>query len=135
MNDSFLIHCENILKNKEALMAKAAVKTTKATKVSANSSGLTDTQKKIVEITDGLQDLLLYKNQKYGDSALHPQHIFYKGDNINSILIRLDDKISRVINSTEPLPRDNDTLDIAGYLVLLECAKGVTAEDISKFKD
>lgn len=40
----------------------------------------TPTQQKITEITDAMRELLLYKNQKYGDSALHPKQIFYKGD-------------------------------------------------------
>ena len=41
---------------------------------------LTESQEKIVEICDAIKDLLLYKNKKYGDSALHPNNIFYKGD-------------------------------------------------------
>jgi len=48
----------------------------------------TDTQQKITEITEAMRDLLLYKNQKYGDSALNPKRIFYKGDATSSILIR-----------------------------------------------
>ena len=53
---------------------------------------LTESQEKIVEICNSMKDLLLYKNQKYGDSALNPNNIFYKGDSTNSIKIRLDDK-------------------------------------------
>ena len=32
----------------------------------------TETQQKIIEITAAMRELLLYKNQKYGDSALSP---------------------------------------------------------------
>jgi hypothetical protein len=93
------------------------------------------TQGKIKEITDAMKDLLLYKNQMYGDSALKPKGIFYKGDNINSILIRLDDKLSRVKSNKEKNPRVNDVADIIGYCTLLLISMGVTAEDIAKFKD
>ena len=36
----------------------------------------TETQEKIIAITGAMRDLLLYKNQKYGDSALQPKQIF-----------------------------------------------------------
>ena len=90
---------------------------------------------KIVEITNAMQDLLLYKNGKYGDSALKPNNVFYKGESMNSILIRLDDKIGRVKSNPDPKPRVNDTVDLIGYLILLLISLGVTKEDIEKFKD
>ena len=92
-------------------------------------------REKIIEITDSMKDLLLYKNEKYGDSALSPKNIFYKGNSTNSILIRLDDKIGRIKNNTEPKPRVNDVCDIIGYCVLLLASMNVTSEDIAKFKD
>ena len=95
----------------------------------------TDTQQKIKDILEGMESLLLYKNQKYGDSALNPKKIFYKGNSTNSILIRLDDKIGRVMSNTEEKPRVNDVCDIIGYCTLLLISMGVTAEDIEKFKD
>ena len=96
---------------------------------------LPPTQQKIHEIMGAMKDLLLYKNQKYGDSAINPKKIFYKGDSTNSILIRLDDKIGRVMSNTEEKPRINDVCDIIGYCALLLISMGVTAEDIAKFKD
>ena len=96
---------------------------------------LPPTQQKIHEILGAMIDLLLYKNQKYGDSAINPKKIFYKGDSTNSILIRLDDKIGRVMSNTEEKPRVNDVCDIIGYCTLLLISMGVTAEDIAKFKD
>lgn len=96
---------------------------------------LPPTQLKIHEIMCAMKDLLLYKNQKYGDSAINPKKIFYKGDSTNSILIRLDDKIGRVMSNTEEKPRINDVCDIIGYCTLLLISMGVTAEDIAKFKD
>ncbi|QEJ99710.1 hypothetical protein FUT83_15410 [Treponema phagedenis] len=95
----------------------------------------TDTQKKIIEITEAIQDLLLYKNEKYGDSALSPKHIFYKGDAVNSILIRLDDKLGRIMANTETAPRINDVADIIGYCTLLLAGIGAGKEDIEKLMD
>ena len=92
-------------------------------------------REKIIEITDSMKDLLLYKNEKYGDSALSPKNIFYKGDSTNSILIRLDDKIGRIKNNPDSIPRVNDICDIIGYCILLLASMNVSSEDISKFKD
>ena len=95
----------------------------------------TPTQQKITEITNAMRELLLYKNQKYGDSALKPKQIFYKGGAVSSILIRLDDKLSRVMENNDQLPRINDVADIIGYCTLLLIGMGATADDIQKLKD
>ena len=95
----------------------------------------TDTQQKIIDVLDGMKNLLLYKNRKYGDLAINPKKIFYKGDSTNSILIRLDDKIGRVMSNPDDKPRVNDVADIIGYCTLLLISMGVTAEDLKKFMD
>lgn len=95
----------------------------------------TETQDKIIAITEAMRDLLLYKNQKYGDSALNPKQIFYKGDAVNSILIRLDDKIGRIMANTESVPRINDVADIIGYCTLLLISIGSKPKDIKKLMD
>jgi hypothetical protein len=95
----------------------------------------TPTQQKIKDVLEGMKNLLLYKNRKYGDSAINPKKIFYKGDSTNSILIRLDDKLGRVMSNTEEKPRVNDVADIIGYCTLLLISMGVTAEDLEKFMD
>ena len=95
----------------------------------------TETQDKIIEITEAMRDLLLYKNKKYGDSALNPKQIFYKVDAVNSILIRLDDKIGRIMANTESTPRINDVADIIGYCTLLLIGIGAKSEDIKKLMD
>ena len=96
---------------------------------------VSETQQNISEIMDSMKDLLLYKNQKYGDSAINPKKIFYKGDSTNSILIRLDDKLGRVMSNQENKPRVNDVADIIGYCTLLLISMGVNKDDIAKFKD
>ena len=95
----------------------------------------TETQENIIAFTGAIRDLLLDKNQKYGDSALQPKRVFYKGDAVNSILIRLDDKIGRIMANTENTPRINDVADIIGYCTLLLIGMGVKPEDIKKLMD
>ena len=94
---------------------------------------LTESQNKIVEVCDSMKDLLLYKNKKYGDSALHPNNIFYKGDYTNSIKIRLDDKVGRIKNCEET--RINDVADVIGYCTLLLVSIGASKKDFEKLKD
>ena len=91
-------------------------------------------QGKISAIYDAMKDLQIDKNKKYGNSALSPLHIFYKGDSQNSILIRLDDKLNRIKNNSGAI-RNNDVCDLIGYLVLLLIDNGCTPEDIAKLKD
>ena len=95
----------------------------------------TETQEKIIAITGAMRDLLLYKNKKYGDSALSPKQIFYKGGAVSSILIRLDDKLGRIMANADETPRINDVADIIGYCTLLLIGMGATADDIQKLKD
>ena len=94
-----------------------------------------NTQQKISEITEAIRDLLLYKNQKYGHSALKPKQIFYKGEARDSIMIRLDDKLGRIMANTDTTPRINDVADIIGYCTLLLVSMGATVEDIQKLMD
>lgn len=93
------------------------------------------TKEKIIEITNAMQDLLLYKNEKYGDSALNLNNIFFKGDATNSILVRLDDKIGRIKNNKELVPRTNDVCDLIGYCVLLLASLDVDKKEIERLKD
>lgn len=98
-------------------------------------SDINDTQNKINEIMEAMRDLLLSKNRLYGNSALNPKHIFYKGDAVNSILIRLDDKLGRIMANTDEKPRINDVADIIGYCTLLLISMGADKTDIDNLKD
>ena len=132
------VAAETVRGVKECIEEESDTKRYKSKKVdnlNKPSAVPTDTQQEIKNIMDAMKDLLLYKNQKYGDSAINPKKIFYKGDSTNSILIRLDDKLGRVMSNTEEKPRVNDVADIIGYCTLLLISMGVTAEDITKFKD
>ncbi|QNJ25896.1 hypothetical protein SynSYN20_01569 [Synechococcus sp. SYN20] len=82
----------------------------------------TPTRSAIVSTCNDIRDLLLEKNQKYGDSALNPQRVFSGADPIEQIKVRIDDKLSR-IQTTGFSAADEDTLqDLIGYLVLLKIA-------------
>lgn len=96
--------------------------------------GTIETQQRIKDILEKVTDVLIYKNNKYGNSAIYPKRIFYKGDSINSILVRLDDKLGRIINNNGII-RVNDVVDIIGYLTLLLVAKRTDINDIEKLKD
>lgn len=89
------------------------------------------TSNKITKVLFSIDKLLQYKNQKYGNSALQPIGIFSKESSEGSILIRLDDKLSRIKNSDTL--RKNDVSDIIGYLTLLCVSKGW--DDFNEFKD
>jgi hypothetical protein len=80
------------------------------------------TQKDIERVSKQVSDLLIAKNKSYGDSALHPSRIFSKADAIEQLLVRIDDKLSRIQNGHD-WPGDNDIEDLIGYLILLKIAK------------
>lgn len=82
---------------------------------------LTESQLDIIRCMDSMKEFLLEKNRRYGDSALHPKRIFSKATTDEQILVRLDDKISRIMNSDEL--RKNDLCDTVGYLMLLAVSK------------
>jgi len=85
----------------------------------------TDTvQDKITKTCDGIAHLLIGKNERYGNSALEPMRVFSRADPAEGILVRLDDKLSRIKYASNEgnLLRKNDIADMMGYLVLY-CVK------------
>lgn len=82
-----------------------------------------NTQTDISEICDSIKDLLLSKNQKYGDSAINPSRIFSKASPVEQILVRIDDKLNRIQKGAGLIASDEDVInDLIGYLVLLKIA-------------
>lgn len=75
----------------------------------------------ITEVCDDIKKLLIIKNQKYGDSAMAPVRIFSKASPVDQILVRIDDKLSRISKGAGLLASDEDVVDdLIGYLVLLK---------------
>tara|TARA_R100001463_G_scaffold91677_1_gene146369 strand:- start:334 stop:624 length:291 start_codon:yes stop_codon:yes gene_type:complete len=83
-----------------------------------------DTGKKIKTVMKELTELLVLKNEQYGDSALNPVGIFANGSAEELIRVRMDDKISRLAMGHDAIEKDEDIfLDLAGYCVLWLVAK------------
>ncbi len=76
--------------------------------------------RQIAEECDAIKALLLEKNAAYGDSALSPIRCFSKSDAIETIKVRLDDKLSRLMRGSNA--GEDVVLDLMGYLVLLRIA-------------
>lgn len=68
-----------------------------------------------------LADMLVAKNNAYGDSALHPTGIFAHGCASDLIRVRIDDKLNRIKNHPEAFGED-PVWDMLGYLILLSLA-------------
>lgn len=86
-------------------------------------SQFSSTQDHIRLICDEVEELLLSKNKKYGDSALNPTRIFSKADPVEQILVRIDDKLNRIKQGAGLLANDEDVvMDLIGYLILLKIA-------------
>ena len=77
---------------------------------------------RVERITEDLADLLIQKNKAYGNSALDPVRVFSKANAVEQILVRIDDKLSRLARGYE-YPGDDTIDDLLGYLVLLKMAK------------
>ena len=78
-------------------------------------------------VLDNIKLLLLEKNASYGNSALEPINAFSKASSAESIRIRIDDKINRMIRGNMTMENEKDTIiDLMGYLVLLSIAENWT---------
>jgi len=88
------------------------------------------TQREIARVCDGIKNLLLEKNRKYGDSALEPVRVMSDATPVEQILVRIDDKLSRISRGAGLLGDDEDVIqDLIGYFVLLKIAINRQAED------
>ena len=86
-----------------------------------NNSAMTETQLQIACVCDDIKELLLYKNQQYGDSAMNPSRIFSKSSAVEQLLVRIDDKLNRIKKGAGLIATDEDVIqDLIGYLVLLK---------------
>jgi hypothetical protein len=79
---------------------------------------MTKTQEGIAAAFDSLKTLVIEKNRRYGDAALAPKQIFSRLDAGEGLKVRIDDKISRIMNNSGEI-RKNDVADLMGYLALL----------------
>ena len=75
-----------------------------------------------------IRTMLIAKNQAYGDSALNPLRILSKVSAEEQILVRIDDKLSRLARGAEA--GEDSINDLLGYFVLLKIlrARSTTSE-------
>ena len=78
---------------------------------------LSDTQAEIQNQCDTIARFLIDKNRKYGNSALQPMRVFSSASPEEAMLVRMDDKLSRIKNRQDDDDED-PILDLIGYLVL-----------------
>ena len=75
----------------------------------------------IIELIDveceNIKQMLLQKNRAYGNSFADPVRIFSKATPEEALLIRIDDKLSRIARGQDA--GEDTILDLIGYLVLL----------------
>ena len=82
-------------------------------------------QQAIATICDELKQMLIDKNNRYGNSVFEPIRIFSQAPPIEQILVRIDDKLAR-IKYTHPAQDNEDSLrDLAGYLIILLAANSL----------
>lgn len=91
-----------------------------------------NTKKKLIRKCNDLKDLLLDKNDAYGDSALNPVGIFSRLKATEAIKIRLDDKLKRIANVGVNDETEDTLMDCAGYMILLMIAIDNESNDIQE---
>lgn len=83
---------------------------------------VSDFEDKVRTTLQTLGGMLINKNKAYGESALNPVRIFSKADPVEQIMVRIDDKLSRLSRGSE-YAGDDTVTDLLGYLVLLKIAR------------
>ena len=80
------------------------------------------TKEKIREVGKEVIDMLIEKNESYGDSALEPANIFANGDAVENLSARIDDKLMRIKSQGINSYSEDNVKDLIGYLILLKIA-------------
>jgi hypothetical protein len=82
-------------------------------------------QEEVHDVLQEIEDLLVAKNEKYGNSALEPLGVFSQLSAKEGLLVRIDDKLKRIKNGS--LEKDDEDVinDLIGYLVLLKISDNV----------
>ena len=97
-------------------------------------------EENVTKVCDEIKNLLITKNAAYGNSALDPVRIFSKASTTEQILVRIDDKLSRIRTSglaTAGIISEDTVMDLIGYLILLRVSQEKTVADdiIAKVKE
>lgn len=85
---------------------------------------LSDTQRDIADVLDGFKAFLIKKNEQYGDSAVEPVRVFSQATDEEQLLVRMDDKLSRLVRGNSSIEPDEDIMwDLLGYWILLQVVR------------
>jgi hypothetical protein len=87
-------------------------------------------KEEITKACKELEEMLHKKNDSYGNSALKPIRVFSKADTEEQLLVRLDDKLNRIMNNQENAMGESTIDDILGYLVLLKVLRKRNKDDV-----
>ena len=80
------------------------------------------TKDKIKAVGQEVIDLLIEKNESYGDSALEPANVFADGSAVDNLCARIDDKLMRIKTQGFRGYGEDNVKDLIGYLILLKIA-------------
>jgi hypothetical protein len=76
-----------------------------------------------------IESILIFKNEKYGNSALEPLGVFSQLSPREGLLIRIDDKLKRIKNGSLANDDEDVVNDLIGYLVILKIHAKESAVD------
>lgn len=93
------------------------------------------TQEKIKEVGQEIIDLLIEKNESYGDSALKPAGIFATGNAVDNLSSRIDDKLMRIKSQGFRGYGEDNVKDLIGYLILLKIALDNESTTLESWQD
>ena len=88
----------------------------------------------VYKVLSEITEMLIAKNEKYGNSALEPLGVFSQLSAKQGLLIRIDDKLKRIKNGS--LDRDDEDVinDLIGYLVLLKIHANTGSNELENVK-
>lgn len=93
-------------------------------KICSPPIGASPTVREAAEWLADVAAVLYEKNAAYGDSASNPIRVFSRASATEQLLVRIDDKLSRIARGAGLLDDDEDVVrDLVGYLALLAVMK------------
>jgi hypothetical protein len=89
----------------------------------------------VYKVLGDIQEMLIAKNEKYGNSALEPLGVFSQLSAKEGLLVRIDDKLKRIKNGS--LDKDDEDVinDLIGYLVLLKIHANLNPKPTQDWRD
>lgn len=86
----------------------------------------------VYQVLSEITEMLIAKNQKYGNSAIEPLGIFSDLSPEEGLKVRIDDKLKRIKNGS--LDKDDEDVinDLIGYLVLMKILQNDQKDRLKK---